>query len=514
MSFENAEFCVAHLRSRSGLLRLGSWAPLVARFGFGGASGGSGTDPRGRCGTSARRSCPWSASFGFQGVLWGAGTGPTACCCSARGRGAEIRRVRLGGRLPVRLEGGLPVRMAGELWGEDWQAEQLRAAERKQAGNDLFNYLIAMYAGSRPMTAKDACIISWFAKEAGCEGGVCDLALHPKNTGGTYQRKIDSAIPRKPDSEYYWLDLPIYQKGVGRTTKRIPMLPLHESLQHECGTTPSLAPESLTNNAEFQEWQQIYSWHPGVRACKPDVPLLLSLYADGIRFTRSERTGKADSLLGFFMHLIPQSRRHSVAFLRKSEFCKCGCRGWCSHYPIMLVIAWSMRALIQGRYPSAMHDGSPFVTGGPREDLAGTPLRKGVVVWMKGDLMEQAVTFGLRGLGSMFSPCFICNSLLENLHDYDTVELDSDHWGQKSDLNDYEVSCQRLEHVVVLHTEADRFKATPTRKRGRARWPPRAHARATERARRRGFDGMAGGNVLGGCPPRSRRRVGVRRGFF
>ena len=70
--------------------------------------------------------------------------------------------------------------MAGESWGEDWQSEQLRAAERKQAGNDLFNYIVAMYAGSRPMTAKDACIISWFAKEAGCEGGVCDLALHPK----------------------------------------------------------------------------------------------------------------------------------------------------------------------------------------------------------------------------------------------------------------------------------------------------------------------------------------------
>ena len=125
----------------------------------------------------------------------------------------------------------------------------------------------------------------------------------------------------------------------------------------------------------------------------------------------------------------------------------------------MLVIAWSMRALIEGRYPSTMHDGSPWVTGDPRDGLAGKSFRKGVVVWMKGDLMEQAVTFGLRGLGSMYSPCFICNSLLENLHDYDSVELDSDHWGQKSDLDDYEASCQRLEHVVVLHTEADRLKA-------------------------------------------------------
>ena len=47
MSFENAEFCVAHLRSRSGTLRLGSGAPRVVSFGFGGASGGSGTDLEG-----------------------------------------------------------------------------------------------------------------------------------------------------------------------------------------------------------------------------------------------------------------------------------------------------------------------------------------------------------------------------------------------------------------------------------------------------------------------------------
>eukprot|EP00959_Pyramimonas_sp_CCMP1952_P351400 7362626-Pyramimonas_sp.AAC.1 len=118
----------------------------------------------------------------------------------------------------------------------------------------------------------------------------------------------------------------------------IPMLPLRESLQHECENTPSLAPECAAYETVFQEWQHIYQWHPGVRARRPGAPLSLSR-ADDIRFIRSERTGKADSLLGFCMHLLPQSRSYSVAFLRKTEFCRCGCRGWCSHYPIMLVIA-------------------------------------------------------------------------------------------------------------------------------------------------------------------------------
>ena len=124
----------------------------------------------------------------------------------------------------------------------------------------------------------------------------------------------------------------------------------------------------------------------------------------------------------------------------------------------MLAISWAMRAIIQGRYPSTQHDGSPWLPGDWRGDLAGKPLRKGVLVWIKGDLMEQSVTFGLRGLGSTFSPCFMCRTLLETLHAYDSVDLDGDIWGQTDELHDYELQCQQLEHIVVLSTEADRRK--------------------------------------------------------
>eukprot|EP00959_Pyramimonas_sp_CCMP1952_P462772 9483807-Pyramimonas_sp.AAC.1 len=40
------------------------------------------------------------------------------------------------------------------------------------------------------------------------------------------------------------------------------------------------------------------SWHPALAKRPGEIvpPLMLALYVDGIRFTRSDRTGKADSL--------------------------------------------------------------------------------------------------------------------------------------------------------------------------------------------------------------------------
>ena len=271
------------------------------RFAFG--SDPPSTPPVGQIAARERRGWIWHVSDGLRGQGLTGSTAPHPLGVAPR-RGAAVRKFY--GSRASGFEGTNPPSASmlqqswGENWGADWHSQRLRAAERKQAGDDLFKYIVAMYASSKPMSAKDACIISWFAREAGCDGGVCDLAMHPKNATGNFHKHMDTVIPRKEESEYYWMDVPVHIKGVGRTIKRIPMLPLHESLQHESDNTPSLAPNVLKDDDEFQEWINIYKWHPGVRACAPTLPLLCALYADGIRFTRSDRTGKADSLLGFF----------------------------------------------------------------------------------------------------------------------------------------------------------------------------------------------------------------------
>eukprot|EP00974_Lingulodinium_polyedra_P035210 3382138-Lingulodinium_polyedra.AAC.1 len=69
--------------------------------------------------------------------------------------------------------------------------------------------------------------------------------------------------------------------------------------------------------------------------------------------------------------------------------CGCGCQGWCSVYPVMLWIFWSLKALAAGTWPSERHDGQPFTNGdASRAALAGEPLMKGALVYILGDWAE------------------------------------------------------------------------------------------------------------------------------
>ena len=305
------------------------------------------------------------------------------------------------------------------------------------------------------------------------------------------------------------MEVPVYTKRKGRSLKRIPTVPPHESVQCQVEENSKLSTERLSHNADFQAWHRygrarkhvrnvgptlpigmdvcsaaycgrghitkihnvgptmracfltvcrVYQWHPGVQSCCPEQPLLISLYADGIRFTRSERVGKTDTLLAFFVHSLVEAERHTVALLRKSESCRCGCRGWCTIYPIMLMMSWSFKALLRGKRPDRDHEGHSFPQNDWRASHAGTDLRRGVLVWIKGDLAEQSITYGLRGLGSGFHPCFLCRTLLDNMHQYNNVSLVHDEWGDVDPMWEYEQQCQQHEVKIMVRTEDDRHK--------------------------------------------------------
>ena len=79
---------------------------------------------------------------------------------------------------------------APHAWGAQWQEQQGTECLKRQAGCELYRYLVAMYAGSRPMTATDLCIIAYWAKESGAQGDVQKLSLDPKKHGGGITKSI------------------------------------------------------------------------------------------------------------------------------------------------------------------------------------------------------------------------------------------------------------------------------------------------------------------------------------
>eukprot|EP00959_Pyramimonas_sp_CCMP1952_P291210 6091276-Pyramimonas_sp.AAC.1 len=93
------------------------------------------------------------------------------------------------------------------------------------------------------------------------------------------------------------------------------------------------------------DWSEAFLGHdhydmPG--DTRPVFPV--ALYFDGIKYTRSIGPGRADSVFAVTCYNLCTKSRHVIAVLSKKEQCKCGCRGWDSHWQIFNYIRWSMKA--------------------------------------------------------------------------------------------------------------------------------------------------------------------------
>ncbi len=99
--------------------------------------------------------------------------------------------------------------------------------------------------------------------------------------------------------------------------------------------------------------------------------------------------------------------------------CNCGCRGWCSCFPIQDLIAWSVKALGNGVHPSTRHDGGDWQErDAERAKLAGSDIGvRGVCLFLKGDWSELVHTHGFAAWNDAKAPCPLCTSNIENLYE-------------------------------------------------------------------------------------------------
>eukprot|EP00959_Pyramimonas_sp_CCMP1952_P072204 1507955-Pyramimonas_sp.AAC.1 len=69
-------------------------------------------------------------------------------------------------------------------------------------------------------------------------------------------------------------------------------------------------------------------------------------------------------------------KRYLICSIRKSDVCRCGCKGFCSIGNIQRTIAWSFNCLADGIYPALDHTGRPFHDD-PRATQRGLDLAEG-----------------------------------------------------------------------------------------------------------------------------------------
>jgi len=309
-----------------------------------------------------------------------------------------------------------------------------------EAAARLLDFVLNMHQ-TGALSAKTACVIFWWAGKAGLDS-VRRWGFRPDAPSGHFQRHLDSMLgAMAARKDRYQIQIPSYQKHHrGRVSRRTPVQIPHEALDLEARSDP-LFIDTLTRAIDEHELPPLYN------TCAGDGPLAspVAIYVDGAQFLNR------DSMIGFWVYNILSGARSVCVTLRRSWFCRCGCRGWCTVWAALDFLRWSFEHARRGEYPNVGYHDEAFT--GARGIAAGTAMAvRFVLQYIKGDWSEFAHTFGLPNWKTSLSPCAWC---LTTTAEWLTLDDISDRVDALSPWptftsDDYEDACSVCEINVVI----------------------------------------------------------------
>ena len=163
----------------------------------------------------------------------------------------------------------------------------------ESAGAHLFELLLDMKFRSK-LSAKDACILAYWATMGGCKGIVKKLAKPPGDPSpGHYSSHLDRAAGlAKKDHRICHFDAPCFSRVEGgRFVRPLACLTPQEVLADEISTTDGF--ETLVSDY-CETLPPIYRNHPVVQKAGGRMCIPLGLFIDGVEY------GTRDSVDGVF----------------------------------------------------------------------------------------------------------------------------------------------------------------------------------------------------------------------
>ena len=329
----------------------------------------------------------------------------------------------------------------------DSDFEEAGELDPLDAGKEFADFLLELRMLQK-LSARDVCLLAYYAKHAGVVGYARDYAFPPGKRSGHYQRHLDTVTNMSTTlDQKYVMEVPGSTKFYNARTKlQLPCLPPHECLQAEVSESPNLREDLRDALSQEPDWLDTYTAHPVVTSAKPgEVVYPLAIYSDGVPFQRR------DGALLFFIYNLVSGTRHLVATLRKSELCKCGCLGYCSVFQVWLLFKWGIMALAEGVYPTLRHNGAVFSEGIDtlRSSLGGTKLVKCAVVHIKADWLEYASSMSLPRWSDVHHPCFKCFVNKLNFDNIGSFSVVSDAFPAKKAVH-YDKACADAEFWVTI----------------------------------------------------------------
>ena len=209
-----------------------------------------------------------------------------------------------------------------------------------------------------------------------------------------------------------------------------------------------------------------------VTGAPADTPVYpLALYLGGVKFTREE------TALCVFTYCLLTGKRHLALTLRETELCQCGCKGWCSLWPLWQFLRWSVEALAAGRHPTSRHDGTPWQASDSARAVVGgsTFPWRAALVWVKGDWAALTTDWGFPTWQSNTHPCLLCHTTRACMHQLEGFSPVSMPFPETTQ-DEYEAACRACEVEVLVPDQATLEELRASLEEDRR--PSGAHGRA------------------------------------
>jgi hypothetical protein len=254
----------------------------------------------------------------------------------------------------------------------------------KQTANREFLSMLEWLWMTSTISAEQCCTLAFFAHLGGMSEEVGAVGLGPNKPSGHYSRHLKAVYGiHSKSQDHYSFSVPGHHKhDYSRSSHLLQVQPLHEAVEKMVCKDPEMG-SKLQAAVDSRDLPPNYFTHPIVQA-SPTPPLPLSLYIDALPYSIT------DSVIAIWIQNILTEERALLALIRKRFACRCGCRSWCTFYPIMHWLRYCLRAMAHGKWPTSRHDDEPWhAQDAARQAKAGQPLSmKGVLLQFRGDWAE------------------------------------------------------------------------------------------------------------------------------
>ena len=206
-----------------------------------------------------------------------------------------------------------------------------------QAGQKLRDFLERkLFAGL--ITAVDLAIQSHYTTLCGGVG-LEDLAVRPDQAEKHAASHIELILGSKyPKPVLKSIDVPACTKrGCIREEFKVAMRMPTEIISETYNTTTHIEPPG-----DDPSVLALFPNHPVVRVARAEglhwsriVPLVI--YTDGVKYSTRDSFVQISITDYRTLKMVP------FVIVRKDDMCKCGCRGWCTLFPILVEIAINLR---------------------------------------------------------------------------------------------------------------------------------------------------------------------------